>query len=968
MKRAIVIAGVVACAGSLFGALQQTLLDLPVSSVGNAAYLNSMNTRPWWNKDWTRRAPILLSSEAKVLRPNTVVDVVVDFGEEVKPEDVRVVTPWETEVDCVCEKVEKVGGGGQWKVRLLFVTDLRIEENKPFLVYWGRDGTDKSVRSPGMPPVEENADEIVFRNGLVEVAFDKHVWTGGLIKRLRVPGSGTPSELLQRATGPAWNGFNISFGNKPPVWSAPKVVTDNAFVKEVAFDCLQAEVRFALYTEQPRVDWSYRLKAAEGQVCLMNTFAVGGSTTHDKIFYPGARGKVLSLDASLDQATDCIPWPHFENLHRSLGDGWLAIADTRRSEVVGLVFDRPALDWMIYSGHFASGELVSMRFRHGGTDKSVRSPMGDGTDRSVRSPGMSGAIVAAMGSWPRVREESDRLRGGIQVRVGAAESVREIPVAVPRLDRDWIADFNVGATPLQGHPLESGDWATNICEHLRSYGANTIKTGAWYVWDLPLTRGLYDTMTNAVAPAKRRPYPVWEEGKFTGRKLREETSAAHAKGMAMSNWPDYMGGFWWVDREKRRADPICRQIDRDVESLFADCGIDSVHNWQFGGEGLPLSKDVRNKYGEHYWKWPKDVKNGYFDSVGEQHRRSREFYADSKKRHPDLPVFIYTSENGEMLRDFMTTELAGHFDTLYVEMLPHGVFSETKHTAKRMRALFGNRAGHTVHHHFYFYDLTEAQRVGQVEQPFVYGINGFSVENLLYEQADVEYSEIVADFYRFMEYTRLGEKVARMAPVKDVAVFRDDRAFRQDVLENRVGKQYAQRAQQDARVRAFGEMPSFTYDVIINKYFTAKDLAQYKAVYVPEDDALSEECAKELLEYVKAGGGVVVEGVTCQGEDALATKGGTSCGKGVLALAMLGLKDGEVKSYGAGRIVWTKEVLTDALAKRDRTAMVRVRALLKSVGSEPPFAVTGPNGQECPFSDVRSRCEARHPHFLHQLL
>ena len=34
-----------------------------------------------------------------------VVDAVVDFGEKVRPEEVRVVTPWEEEVPCVAERV-----------------------------------------------------------------------------------------------------------------------------------------------------------------------------------------------------------------------------------------------------------------------------------------------------------------------------------------------------------------------------------------------------------------------------------------------------------------------------------------------------------------------------------------------------------------------------------------------------------------------------------------------------------------------------------------------------------------------------------------------------------------------------------------------------------------------------------------------------------------------------------------------
>lgn len=128
MKKKLMLAAAAAIMWIGRPVLAKTLLELPVSSVGNAAYLTSMAERPWWNKAWTRRAPLLVSSSAAVARAAQIVDVTVDFGEKVNPDEVRLVTPWETEVPVVCEAKEGT------KVELLFKAPFRIQENKPFLV------------------------------------------------------------------------------------------------------------------------------------------------------------------------------------------------------------------------------------------------------------------------------------------------------------------------------------------------------------------------------------------------------------------------------------------------------------------------------------------------------------------------------------------------------------------------------------------------------------------------------------------------------------------------------------------------------------------------------------------------------------------------------------------------------------------------------------------------------------------
>jgi len=170
----------------------ETLLELPVSATANTAYLTSMSERPWWNKAWKRRAPLLVSSRSEVSSGKTIVDSIVDFGEKVNPDEVRLVTPWETEVPCVCEPFSETA------IRLLFKTRLRIQENKPFLVYWGNPAAKKPVVETVLQ-MWENGEDLRIANGVLDLTFDKTHRTEGLLKHLRVIASQTPDELYNLA-------------------------------------------------------------------------------------------------------------------------------------------------------------------------------------------------------------------------------------------------------------------------------------------------------------------------------------------------------------------------------------------------------------------------------------------------------------------------------------------------------------------------------------------------------------------------------------------------------------------------------------------------------------------------------------------------------------------------------------------------------------------------------------------------
>ena len=900
----------------------KTLLDLPVSAPANPAYLTALPERAWWNRDWTRRAPILVASRAGEPSDKALVDCIVDFGEEVNPDEVRVVTPWGTLVDCVVEKVKVEGEGEQRTVRILFLTSLRIEENKPFFVYWGNPKAGRAkVRS--CLSLEQGADEVRLANGVLEVVFDNRHLTSGLIKVLRVVGSPSRNELLERATGFAWDGFSPMVGGAPK-WGPAKVVCDNAFRKQIRFESDKVDVDFILCAEQPRLDYAYRLKGSNTQLHLGVSWACGGGTAFDDLAYPCLTGEMRTLSAGLDACSDNIPTPQYD-LMPWISEGWYAIADRKSGNVVGQLFDRAALMRFDYigAGQWA-GEKASLAFNHAFGKDVVKSG--------------AGALYASVGKAEDVRREYRRLIGRPTVLVGKAEAYAERPVRIPRLDRDFCMDFNIGRNAgagwASGEPLEGTDWCSNICERLQSYGANVVRIGGYTWQDLPTPKDLYDRYAalcrSSYANKPDRRLPEWKADVCTGAKFREHCDVAHAKGMAVSLWSGLIMPGWHFHFDVI-FDPEAIDLETDYALLYAQTGADVIYNGILHSES-PLMPDAMEKErGKSYWTWkePRD----YFRVQDKRNELQRRLYARAKASGIDKPVMTLHSEDGEISREMFGAGMAGAVDSIYCEMLP--VFDDpplighVKHVAKRLRAAWNNAPGHTVHNHFYYMDYAYENRIHELEVPFICGVNGFSFENLTYENFSRESSQITADFYRFASYTRLGEKVAKMGPVKNLAVFRDSRAFEEDVVAGRIKSPYPYQARQDGRVNSFAEIHGFNYDVVIEKYFTAKDLAPYRAVYIPEDEALSEELADELLAYVKAGGGAIVEGKT---RDKVKVKGEGEQWKAKF-------DSGEVVEHGKGKIVWIKEILTDRIAKRDRKAWQQAKDLVASVGGQDPLTI-----------------------------
>ena len=922
--------------------------DLPVSAITNVAYLTDMDGRLWWNAAWKKRAAILVSNRTKVRASKATVDFVFDPGEPIDPKSVRVVTPWEVEVPCVCSRPalgsdnrgEGAPATSDTAVRLLFQTDLREMENRPFFVYWDNpDAQPVKVRSAFSLDVAD--DEVYVNNGSVEVVFDNFHRTPGLIRKLKVNASPTPDTLLWRTSGYAWEGFSFETEKpKPPAldpekvrpgnaldaqihrpdsvdgWSKAIVTEDNALKKTVTFTNAYAAVDFTFYAGESRVNYAYRLAPGLRTATIGVAWACGGGIGHDDFYYPGLTGNVLTRRAALDWVTDCEAPPMEYWRYPWFGAGWYAIADRRTRDVVGMVFDRDSFVGPTYlAGANHCGETARMYFRH----KAGKTDCATG----------SGALVATVGDRKAVADAHELLKTPPCVFVGAVQPYREITVKPRDLAHDFCVNYNVGGWK-SAKPLPGDEWAANLMTHLRERGANTILLGQLtdYGWtDLPVSKELYDRI--CAFQLKKNPKwkaPEWNEKNFNSAKLKQVIAAAHAKGMAVTHWHGPLPGLALYGDV---FDPEVQALNREMQVLFSLVGTDSAFNACAGGEGTPLPRDVQKKFGHSYWKW--DDPTPYFEARHTLDDYARKFYEYTHRVNPKACVMLFNSDNGELNREMCMPYAVGTVDTLFCEFCAgDGDFPKIKHVAKRLRSFFDNEEGRTIHAHYYSMKLNYAERISQNEQPFICGINGFSNEAMTYENTEPENSQFQADFYRLAEHTRLGEKAAKMAPVRHLAVLRDVDCFAEDIRQKRyrMWSWGYEASRHDLCVNAFGFIPSLSYDIVMNAFFTADALKRYKAVYVPDDDVFSEKLAKELLAYVRDGGAAILEGRT---------------GEKVNVEELKGLEDGKVKEIGKGKVVWTKKALSDLRSKGDRGAGEEIRAMVAKMAGEEPFAISNPS-------------------------
>jgi hypothetical protein len=121
---------------------------------------------------------------------------------------------------------------------------------------------------------------------------------------------------------------------------------------------------------------------------------------------------------------------------------------------------------------------------------------------------------------------------------------------------------------------------------------------------------------------------------------------------------------------------------------------------------------------------------------------------------------------------------------------------------------------------------------------------------------------------RLLDYTGLGDLVARAHPLKYVGVLRDRNGFFDSIRKGECRARHSL-TDYDTRVDKVIQLRNIPTDMIFAKYFTLEALKDYAVVVLPGQRTLSDAMARVAAEYAKQGGTLIVQG-ECVGNPILA--------------------------------------------------------------------------------------------------
>ena len=870
---------------------------MPVSAAGNPLYLKGLSERPWWNADWAYRLPIVVSEMSTNRTDETVIEFEADLGRKATPESVRIVTPWETEVPCYAEAVSST------VVRVFFKTSLRGAENKPFFVYFGNDKATRGEQ-PEDVRLKVGARTATLENGALSVDFVTDTESRNHISRFHINGSPARSDLTTEADGTPSRGLGLMPHLPYPdceihrYSNRAEVIRSNPFVRTLRIENEIFIADYSLRSGSPRLDIRYTLKRPVGAT-FQTCWGLGGGGAHDVLRYPALNG-VHELKACLDAVTDAGGWPGVWNFGQWFDEGWFQLEDT----VTGLKLAQFFPERLFGGVSFGSTHTYSERFE-------VTLTSG-GLDRAEWTADV--AVVASPVSVGRLRELYAVWSQPPKVMAGEVEPRREIPVRRLDLSRDFIVDFNVYYNMGDAIPLDQKGWAERMVTRSRELGANAVRlSGVGFRTTVPLTKAEFDRQKALINGEKYHYVEFkheWKPEMAEQGQMRSLIDAYHRRGMPVYYWGNFqMHGLINGDAV---LDPEYQEVDLEYARRLAKMGFDAIWNGPQSHEGPHIPRKYASARGTKYWEWKSELRKDFFDVMAAMRDYNRRFYEAVKAVSPKTPVLFWTSDQGALSREMQTIESSQYCDFTQMELV-----GLSNHGIARMRTYFNNEP-RTCYHHFYLFNTSDKVRTDYCEWPFIHGVNGFTVEHEGYSRTEPEVIDTDADFFRFTEYTGLGALAKDQVPVKQIAVFRDSAAFRDDVIAGRNRGDY-----QDRLCENWTTLKNFQVDLIQNRFFDEKSLSRYAVVAVPYDRCMTKAQFAELAKYVKAGGVAYVEGKDFPFAKA-AAKGGVKSPDGLYT----------VQSFGKGKLCYSGESLSADMARIGTLA----RALIKEAGQKRAFA------------------------------
>ncbi len=176
---------------------------------------------------------------------------------------------------------------------------------------------------------------------------------------------------------------------------------------------------------------------------------------------------------------------------------------------------------------------------------------------------------------------------------------------------------------------------------------------------------------------------------------------------------------------------------------------------------------------------------------------------------------------------------------------------------KLMRAMFDNR-GSTG-----FLSMGLTRDLGTAhDHQMMWGLQSLIVFPPCRTDTWAEYYDEAKRNLQFYEYTGLGDLIARARPAKRAALLRDRAGMIEDIRQGRwvkaAGDYFG--TQYDIRLQGIVYLHNFQCDLVMSKYFTMDNLKEYPVLVLASYDALADDMAAIIQDYLQQGGCVLAEG------------------------------------------------------------------------------------------------------------
>ena len=178
---------------------------------------------------------------------------------------------------------------------------------------------------------------------------------------------------------------------------------------------------------------------------------------------------------------------------------------------------------------------------------------------------------------------------------------------------------------------------------------------------------------------------------------------------------------------------------------------------------------------------------------------------------------------------------------------------------KRTRGAMGNTRPCLIISGYCGWDARDPVELNQYLQ-LLYGANALAYF-ILNRVCNPEPGLGARDAYNFIDYTGLGDLMAKARPLPFVGLLRDRDEFFAGLGrgEYTPGRQSDYDTKITQHVLALGNIPN---DIVYSKYATPGLLKPYRVLIVPHDPVMSDDLAKSLQAYVAEGGSLILEGET----------------------------------------------------------------------------------------------------------